>query len=180
MRYLLPLLFLLAACAPTRETTGTPDPPPEDDRPQINFGWSFGMCGGECLGELIVATDGAVSLETRGWGNEVFTTVTGTAHADTLEALGAAYDALDRTALQTTYGCPDCADGGAEYARFVDSINPPESTWEYGNPPAELQAIRDVLRPLTDAVWACEDGQGFDLDECLSANGTDPEPPPPG
>ena len=53
MRTLLPLLFLLAACAPTRSTPGGGDPPPDDGDglPQLNFGWSFGMCGGECVGE---------------------------------------------------------------------------------------------------------------------------------
>jgi hypothetical protein len=185
MRRILPLFFLLAACAPTRDGGGGDPPPPDSDRPGLGFGWSFGMCGGECLSDLVLAPDGAVTLETSGWGGELYTVVTGTAQEATEEAVDAAWEALDREALQQTYGCPDCADGGAEYASFDDGLAPARSTWEWGNPPPELQALWDVLHPLLEAMRACDDGDGYDQDECLMTDGDDstdpdPGPPPPG
>ncbi len=185
---LFPLFLLLAACAPTRETGTNPGTPPGPDRPEIAFGWSFGECWGECQGELIVSSDGAVSYETSGWENEVYLWVTGTAHDATLDALEAAYDATDRDGLESVYGCPDCADGGREYLRFLDDLDPAGSDWEWGGPPIALEDLWDVLRPLADAMRACNDGEGYDQDRCDAAfvdgdgedTDPDPSPPPPG
>jgi hypothetical protein len=183
MRAILPLIFLLAACAPTRDGGGTSDPPPDDTLPLISFGWSFGECWGECRGTLWVEPNGEVSFESRGWDEQIFTVTTGIAHDSTLESIGAAYDALDRPSLQATYGCPDCADGGAEWARFDDDIDPEETTWEWGDPPAPLVDLRAALRTLADALQTCSDGAGYDQETCEISgdNEVDPEPvPPPG
>ena len=186
MRRILPLILLLAACAPTRETGGPSGPDPGPDLPQINYGWSYGECWGESRGELIVSADSAISFEIRGWENETYLTVTGTAHDATMDAIEAAYDALDRRSLDSVYGCPDCNDGGAEYVLFLDDIDPPQSDWEAGSAPAELQAISDALRALADAMHSCRDGEGYDEESCLASfvdgDDTEPEPvpPPPG
>lgn len=187
MRYVLPLFLLLVACAPTRQTGSSPAPPIGSDLPQISFGWSFGECWGECRGELIVSPEGAVSYETSGWENESYLWVTGAAHDGTMDAIEAAYDALDRAGLESVYGCPDCADGGMEYVRFLDAIEPPGSDWEWSSPPSELQDLWDALRPLADAMRSCDDGNGYDQDSCdasfVDGDGEDTEPepsPPPG
>nr|WP_068890425.1 hypothetical protein [Pedobacter panaciterrae] len=50
--------------------------------------------------------------------------------------------------LKSTYGCPDCADGGAEWIEIKIGSNTKRVTFEYGNPPEELKPLNDHLRSI--------------------------------
>lgn len=188
MRILIPLLLLLTACAPTRSSGDDDDSPPDTvNLPDLRYGWSFGKCWGECRGDLYVSPDGDLAFQTTGWENETYLDITGTIHGGSLDAIDEAYAALDREALEAQYGCPDCADGGAEHIYFFDDLDPPSSVFEWGSPPPELADLQGLLRELALAMQSCDDGDGFDLIECggSSIDGDDetdpdPGPPPPG
>jgi hypothetical protein len=57
--------------------------------------------------------------------------------------------------LQETYGCPDCADGGASFLTVVRDSESLRTEYEYGNPPAELSAIDGFLKGVMDALGEC-------------------------
>lgn len=50
--------------------------------------------------------------------------------------------------LKSTYGCPDCADGGAEWVEIKVGMNTKRVTFEYGNPPEELKVLNEQLRAI--------------------------------
>ena len=59
--------------------------------------------------------------------------------------------------MQETIGCPDCADGGAEWLElgFEDLVK--RVTFEYGNEPGEFENIIPALRELMNGFNDCRD-----------------------
>jgi hypothetical protein len=66
--------------------------------------------------------------------------------------------------LQETYGCPDCADGGASFLALLRDSDSHRSEYEYGNPPAELAAIDAFLKEVMDALGQCRATADVTLD----------------
>lgn len=146
---------------PTATAASTTAPPAEalagSDGPRlVSAGTSFGMCLGFC--ERTLSVDGA-SVTMEAVDREGPTrTVTGTLSGDAAADLAAAVAAVDVAALEETYGCPDCADGGAATLTFTPADGGPAvtSTYEFGNPPPELAAVDAVTAPVVDALSTCE------------------------
>ncbi|MBN2340426.1 MAG: hypothetical protein JXX29_01045 [Deltaproteobacteria bacterium] len=124
---------------------------------------TFGECQGECRFNLSFAIGESgdcarASLEVCGWGEEGCTRT----NTGTLTALGQAYLSgsvveIKDDILVDTYGCPDCADGGASAVTFVMDSTERTISYEYGNPPNNLVHINMLTMALMNA-----------LDDCLS------------
>ncbi|MEZ4237179.1 MAG: hypothetical protein R3F59_13700 [Myxococcota bacterium] len=131
-----PLLLLLAACAPSAEITSIAS-------------W-FGQCAGACRVELAVHPDPVVRI--RDPGDRVLLeapgrwTPAGEAERDQVEA-----DLAD-TPLQDVYGCPDCADGGGMELALSDGA---VTRWEYARPPDELAGADALFHDAADALQTC-------------------------
>lgn len=112
----------------------------------LHYGTSFGECLGYCINELELTHDEIV-LTQRGWaigGTLPDRQYTWPMDADRWERITAAFDAGAFARLDSVYGCPDCADGGAEWIEAPINGTPKRVTFEYGNPPeaiADLQAL---------------------------------------
>ena len=83
----------------------------------LSSGTSYGECMGYCVTDLVVEDDQA-TLTYSGWTNGA--TLPDIEHQRTLDVgeRQRLNDALDLDALRradAVYGCPDCADGGAEW-----------------------------------------------------------------
>lgn len=59
-------------------------------------------------------------------------------------------------ALDETYGCPDCADGGAEWVEISFDTMKHRVTFEYLNEPEELTPIVNSLRELMLEFEGCD------------------------
>lgn len=130
----------------------------------VRGGFSFGMCFGYCFTEIeIDGTD--VQLTRRAWDDisdgefpdqivigEL--TDVGRARLDDLEA------GLAAEALQETYGCPDCADGGSGWVVVRDATGERRSTFEYATPPDALVDVDALLQEWIATLREC----GTDLD----------------
>lgn len=130
--------------------------PPSSTRTLVSAGWSFGFCGGACVGEL--AFDGtAVQLTITGHepGGEVYLDNAGDLTGDGLQALQTALAALTGVALEETYGCPDCVDGGASHVTLARDGVTSTHTYEYGEPPEVLTELDALLEKLNDALETC-------------------------
>ncbi|MCF7807812.1 MAG: spondin domain-containing protein [Candidatus Marinimicrobia bacterium] len=124
----------------------------EEDTPQdivISTGTSFGECAGYCIREMVIAgTD--VSYTASGWDSadvpelSLDTSIT-SAEWNTLEAL-ADLDALE--SFDDVVGCPDCADGGAEWIKISDGVSEKKVTFEYGDTLAGFEDLIGELRAL--------------------------------
>ena len=116
----------------------------------IVHGVSFGMCAGYC--ESVLAIDGTVvtltesSRQSRNFPQRIRTLYLTADEAARIRQLA---DAEALSDVAGTHGCPDCADGGAEWiARRVDSTTI-RTTYEYRltlEPIAELQETLRALR----------------------------------
>jgi hypothetical protein len=162
------LLSLLMACAPDRsggDDDTDPGPGP-DPFPALAAGWSFGECWGRCNGTLSVTVGGAITYEIPDYERYVVLHAEGQLDDGAMGDLRQLYAAIPREGLQSVYGCPDCADGGAEFISFGDGLAPESVSFEFGDPPSELDALHGVLRGWMDALERCEEADGYALSLC--------------
>lgn len=114
----------------------------------IRGGTSFGMCHGLCATELrIDGTEAVFVQKSRDPGTRP---VTRTLQLDEAEwrALEAAAARAAFEGLQEVYGCPDCADGGAEWVEVSWGGETRRVTFEYGATVERIQPLIDRLRTI--------------------------------
>ena len=116
---------------------------------QVNYGTSFGMCVGYCKREVSIDSV-YTSYSCAGWTKEVEPTLykvqTTKSAWDSVKVL------INNKAffeLPATIGCPDCADGGAEWVE-VKLLNGTahKVVFEYYNEPQQLQGSIAKLRQI--------------------------------
>ena len=134
----------------------------------VGAGWSFGMCAGFCVADLVIDGDRLVLTgaghrpEEALFENEGALTPEGRARIDD------ALDALGDTPLEPVYGCPDCADGGAAYLSIVRDGVASRHEMEFGDPPAELAELDAIAKSLIDALQQCASSDLADVaDDCV-------------
>jgi hypothetical protein len=150
--YLVLLSGLGLTCSGNREETSR--------YTRLNYGNSFGMCVGYCIfvaelnPEMITYTrkggGSGVNLPQKNCTIEI-TTVQ-------WENIINALDTEEFLKLPAVIGCPDCADGGAEWLQ----ITTPEGlrhrvTFEYGKYPDPVKAIMAELTQLKEQSEQCND-----------------------
>ena len=125
----------------------------EKDSPisKISSGTSFGECIGYCQRELIIQ-EGQVSYVASGYDILNFPELqTDTAFsAQAWEDLVALVDFDELLGYEDVIGCPDCADGGAEWIEVVLDGQSKKITFEYGDSLASIQDLVDELRAQRD------------------------------
>jgi hypothetical protein len=130
------LLVGLGACDLAVFTAGS------DDDVLLRSGTSFGMCVGYCVAELVVhEADVTLTRTSRDPANYPAATQSLRLTASELRALRSAIASSDLRSSQGVHGCPDCADGGAEW---VD-VDGNQVMFEYG---ADIEAIRPLLHEI--------------------------------
>ena len=114
----------------------------------IRAGTSFGMCAGHCVTELTLDETEVVFTETSR-EPERFPTRTRTAAltADEWAELARLADPDDFEGLPPTLGCPDCADGGAEWVEVEHQGERRRVTFEYGS---EVPGIGALVRRVRE------------------------------
>lgn len=116
----------------------------------VKSGQSFGMCIGKCYNELIVENNSVTlkQIERKDRGGDPQTIE----HRDDTR-LGQIKTDLNNFSkkkflkLDEVYGCPDCADGGAEWleVRFTDGTSR-KVTFNYGSTVEGFEKIISSLR----------------------------------
>ena len=136
------------ACAPTAAGPDAPAAEQASGRPTIQSGTSFGMCAGYCTTLLTVNGATATFLETSrgGRGDPQLPDRTRTLELTAREQadLYAALDTAAVHALAGVHGCPDCADGGAEYIELGRT----RVTFENGRELAPIAPLQRQIRAL--------------------------------
>ncbi|HEX8385832.1 MAG TPA: hypothetical protein VF576_06595 [Rubricoccaceae bacterium] len=139
---LLSLVLLVAGCAAVR-----PAPGAASATPTLRWGSSFGMCIGYCASNLVVTPDRVATLtETATRSGEMAPRIRTRTLTDAEAArLAAAYTA-STIAATDTLGCPDCADGGAEYVE----VDGRRVTFEYGGEAGPAGPLAEALRAVRE------------------------------
>jgi hypothetical protein len=119
----------------------------------LRSGTSFGMCVGYCMFEVVVR-DGSATYTRMSRTPSQYPTTTQTVSLSEAEyeSLRAAASSPAFRELQSVYGCPDCADGGAEWLE----IDGKRVTLEFRS---DLEPIRPLLQQVRALRARFEDNQ---------------------
>lgn len=143
---LLMLLFTFSACEKSKF----------EDLDVISYGSSFGMCEGFCANELTIGKDKMTFSEKQHRPKPDARTCTKPIDAEELAAIKKLLDIEKIAALPEVIGCPDCADGGAEWVVVHADGKNYKIAFEYGKPPKELAAAVTKLKVLKAAFKDCK------------------------
>ncbi|MCK4919937.1 MAG: hypothetical protein KAS71_02760 [Bacteroidales bacterium] len=123
----------------------------------LSYGTSFGECLGYCIREIVVGGD--IVFTKSGWeidGALPDSSCSMTFIMDPLPAYVEKINIEDFQNLDDVIGCPDCADGGAEWLELSIDGDLKRVTFEYMNEPNELKLIVEDLRELMDSFADCQ------------------------
>ena len=122
----------------------------------LSYGTSFGECLGYCVREIVVG-GGAVFTKS-GWDIDGALPDSSCSMQFIMDPLPAYVDKLnleDFKSLNEVIGCPDCADGGAEWLELSINGDLKRVTFEFMNEPNELKLIIEDLRGLMESFGDC-------------------------
>lgn len=116
----------------------------------VNYGTSFGMCVGSCKKEINLINGEAIFTVfiTEGRGaaggipkiyKESLVKLDGDRIFQSID-----YEVFKK--LNATIGCPDCADGGAEWVEIIKGDSKHKITFEFGKSPKEIEKLVTILR----------------------------------
>lgn len=116
----------------------------------VNYGTSFGMCVGPCRKEMNL-TNSEVSFtvfytEGRGATGGTPKTFKESLDASLQNSVVKGIDYESFKKLNEIIGCPDCADGGAEWVEIVKGDSKHKVTFEFGKAPKEIESLVTILR----------------------------------
>ena len=122
---------------------------------KIQYGTSFGECIGYCKQSLII-TSAKTEFTKSGW-SDTLKTISCNEKTDSAlwQLLMKEIDFSSFNALDETFGCPDCADGGAEWLQIETGTTKHKVTFEYQNEPLEVKTYIDKLRSIRNGFKDC-------------------------
>ena len=141
------VLFFLAI-APALLLGGCEDSPTGSEVLVVRGGTSFGFCPptAYCTTTLeITPTTVVLTRTSRSLGD---LRTTGTLTRAEWESLTRAVDEDRLRALPDVVGCPDCADGGAEFVEVVTADGTKRVTFEFGATLPSIQPLVDQVRQI--------------------------------
>jgi hypothetical protein len=119
----------------------------------IRTGTSFGFCAGYCMTELEISSSQARLIRTGRDSQRNPPQVTQVelsgAEVARIRSLAASIAFAD---LKDVYGCPDCADGGAEWVEIDTGALRKRVTFDHAAGPPELQPLLQELRTLRERL----------------------------
>jgi hypothetical protein len=133
---------------------------PLDDEVIVRSGTSFGMCFGYCVSEMELVGSKATFTKSSQrnkaqYPNKSCQKVLAMDKAADLKTLALSqFDAFLR--LPKTIGCPDCADGGAEYIEMQRGDVRYRVTFEYGKSIPNFESLVKGLRTQREQFKNCE------------------------
>jgi len=122
----------------------------------LSYGTSFGECLGYCVREIVV--NGDVTFTKSGWGIEGSLPDSSCSLVFIMSPLPGYLDDINLDAfleMNETIGCPDCADGGAEWLELGFENEVKRVTFEYMIEPEELNNLIPSLRELMAGFNDC-------------------------
>jgi hypothetical protein len=114
----------------------------------VSYGSAFGECLGYCV-KSIKITETRIDFNKSGWeigGALPDISDTDDIDTDDWNELVEEIDFEDFTELDSIIGCPDCADGGAEWIEIKRNQETYKVTFEYGNEPETVKPYIETLR----------------------------------
>ena len=125
---------------------------PTSASPRITeAGYSFGFCIGPCRGELHIDGEALALRVTDRTGSQVIAQNRGRLTSSGSARLAGVAASLPAELLET-YGCPDCADGGAETLSATVGGAQRMVTFEYNARVEDLEPLLGRMRALVERL----------------------------
>ena len=124
-------------------------PPP---RTNISSGTSFGLCVGYCKTTVIINDINVKAVAINNDENNPQLSYEGAISENERDRIMSNIDSI--FSLPDTVGCPDCADGGAEWIEYTKGNTSKRVTFECGQPINELNTLLEIIRPIRSDVLA--------------------------
>ena len=120
----------------------------------INYGTSFGFCIGFCNRSISIRES---KIDFAKSGRDSATKVCDKAASnEEWNLLVKSIDYIKFSKLDTIIGCPDCADGGAEWIEIKSGDKKHKVVFEYGHAPKESEAYIETLRSELKSFEHCK------------------------
>ena len=152
------LLFIFAFALVTNSCTTAKNTVPSDIV-SIKHGTSYGHCLGYCTKEELYASGSMVYTQRSREENKPEKIRTEPFSEQAFQKLTTSFDRQKWNALPETIGCPDCADGGAEYIEILTTSGVKRVTFEAGSDPEGLENILAQFRAKRLGLEQAEPGQ---------------------
>ena len=136
----------------TTSTTATANGP---QRILVTFGTSFGMCARACINVVSYADDAVLLRTAAAQGSRFVSRNTGRLTPAGRRDLASALAALDVESLRPTYGCPDCADGGATDIAIRTAARTVKTEYSFRGPPVALERMDAIGMEVLGALDRC-------------------------
>jgi hypothetical protein len=124
----------------------------------LKYGNSFGECMGYCRNEMDIAQT-SVIIKSSSWDKVNYPDKLCQKSITTgkWNEIVRCADSISFNSLDSIYGCPDCADGGAEWVEIATSGWKHKVTVDYSGPnrPVVLENLFGKLRGLKNAILGC-------------------------
>jgi hypothetical protein len=154
------LVFIFTACEKNDNDDFS------NDIEYVKYGTSFGECLGYCKNDITV-TNTTIDFNKRGWDLEGLLP-----EMSNTESVDAKYttELIDKInfdsflELDSIIGCPDCADGGAEWIEIRSKGISHKVIFEYRNEPSETKEYIGYLRTYINA-FQIDSNETIDFNE---------------
>jgi hypothetical protein len=142
------VIALVCSCERHKEATE----PEITGGAMIAYGKSFGECGGYCIKELTI-NDLDITFTASSWNNENYPakSIKSAITVKEFNQLQSLVDMDKIKAYDDVIGCPDCADGGAEWLQVTIKDQVKKITFENGDTLETIQPLVTKLRELYTA-----------------------------
>jgi hypothetical protein len=121
----------------------------------IGYGSSFGMCVGYCSSNLLISDLKLTFSKSKNGQTADTKTCSKTISEADINVIKNELNIDKISALPEVIGCPDCADGGAEWIAINADGKQYKITYEYGKAPKELEAAVARLKVMKDSFKDC-------------------------
>lgn len=122
----------------------------------IAHGASFGHCVGYCKKELSVSVDSLTYVQSKNGDQPATKTCVQPLKKQTYEELIKDFDFKYFQQSDAVIGCPDCADGGAEWLEVTAGKTKKRVTFEYRNAPEKFKSMIEKLNKLQSEMEDCK------------------------
>ncbi len=130
--------------------SGNNTPTDESEKVTITLGTSFGMCQGYCRTSFTVSQEEMAFSQYSWIDSTTYPPLNSSTTLDSKEwdCLMTKLDMDTFEKLDAVIGCPDCADGGAEWIEIVSGGKTYKVTYEYGKEIPEIAELQEHLRRI--------------------------------
>ena len=121
----------------------------------VSYGTSFGMCVGYCVNNLVITNETVTFTKSKNGSNPETKTCTSAISTTDVNVMKDLINTAEVAKLPETIGCPDCADGGAEWVAITHNGKVQKVVFEYGKAPAALTQVVVKFRALKESFKNC-------------------------